>query len=220
MSCPICGTRKPRRHCPVAGADICTVCCATGREETIDCPITCEHLREAHRHEHKPEYDTAKVPNQDIRVTEAFLAEHEVLLAFVAIAVYEGALPHPGTADSDVREALEALIQSARAAQSGLVLGTAPVNPFAAAIMDKVQSRIEEVRGKETNANGSTTITDQLLLGVFAFLQRLEYSHNNGRKRCRAFLDFLSSFYVPEPEREPLDATADLLEPDQPRIIL
>jgi hypothetical protein len=35
-----------------------------------------------------------------------------------------------------------------------------------------------------------------------AFLHRLEYSHNNGRRRCRAFIDFLSDFYTAEEEQE------------------
>jgi hypothetical protein len=47
------------------------------------------------------------------------------------------------------------------------------------------------------------------------FLQRLEYSNNNGRKRSRAFLDFLSRFNVP---LAPDDLTG--LEPDAPLVIL
>jgi hypothetical protein len=31
------------------------------------------------------------------------------------------------------------------------------------------------------------------VLGVLAFLQRMEIYHNNGRRRGRAFLDFLRS---------------------------
>ena len=86
MPCPICGIRKPRRYCPAVSSDICAICCATGREESIDCPLTCEYLHDAHLHETKPAYDPSKVPNADIKVTESFLAQHEVLLAFVAIA--------------------------------------------------------------------------------------------------------------------------------------
>lgn len=219
MPCTICGIRKPRRYCPAAGSDICTVCCATGREESIDCPLDCEHLRDAHRHETKPEYDVSKVPNQDIKVTEAFLAQHEVLLAFVAIAVFEGALPHPAATDWDVREAFEALIQTVRAAQSGLVIESRPVNPYAAAVVDRVLKKVTEIRERETAASGRTTISDAMLLGMLAFLQRLEYSHNNGRKRCRAFLDFLSTFYMPEDDGGDEEGEISV-EPDEPLIIL
>lgn len=223
MLCAICGTRKPRRPCAASAAEICTVCCATGREESIDCPLSCEYLRDAHRHETKPDYDVATVPNQDIKVTEAFLAQHEVLLAFVAIAAFEGALANPGTTDWDVREGFEALIQTVRAAESGIFYETRPVNPYAASVVDKVLRRVGEIRDRETAASGRSTLTDEMLLGVLAFLQRLEYSHNNGRKRCRAFLDFLSTFYMPEDAA--FDGADDdeeelFTEPEEPRIIL
>jgi hypothetical protein len=75
------------------------------------------------------------------------------------------------------------------------------------------------VREKETEKTGQTTVTDATLLGVLAFLQRLEYSHNNGRKRCRAFLDFLSTFYTPEPEGDGDPLVEDSAEPGEPLII-
>jgi hypothetical protein len=203
VPCPICETRKPRRFCPAMQAEICTVCCATGREETIDCPIDCEYLHEAHRHEKQPEFDMSKVPNQDVKITESFLADNEMLMAFTAIAVYEGAIESSATTDWDVREAFETLIRSYRALQSDLYVEERLANPYAAAVVARVQSQIEQIREKEKETSGTTTIRDATLLGVLAFLQRLEYSHNNGRKRCRAFIDFLSSFYNP-PELSPV----------------
>ncbi len=203
MPCPICEIRKPRRFCPALNAEICTVCCATGREESIDCPLSCEYLHEAHRHGKQPEFDMSKVPNQDIKVTESFLEENHGLMAFTAIAVYEGAIESAATTDWDVREAFETLIRSYRALQSGLYVEERPANPYAAAVVERVQSQIAQIREKEKENSGATTIRDATLLGVLAFLQRLEYSHNNGRKRCRAFIDFLSSFYNP-PELDPV----------------
>jgi len=197
IPCPVCETRKPRRFCPAVNGEICTVCCATGREETIDCPLACEYLREAHRHEKRPAYDIAKVPDQDIKITESFLEDNQVLMAFTAIAIYEGATESAATTDWDVREAFETLIRSYRALQSGLYVEERPANPFAAAVVARVQSQIEQLREREKEATGVTTIRDATLLGLLAFLQRLEYSHNNGRKRCRAFIDFLSTFYNP-----------------------
>ena len=197
MPCPICGIRKPRRYCPAKSTEICTQCCAEGREETIDCPITCEFLRDAHRHENKPAYDASKVPNLDVNVTEAFLAQHEVLLAFLAIAVFEGALSNPAITDYDVRDAFESLIQTYKSADSGIIFESRPVNPYAAEIVDHVSAKVADVREREKAATGASTIDDLTLTRILAFLQRLEYSHNNGRKKCRAFLDFLSTFYSP-----------------------
>lgn len=188
------------------------MCCATGREETIDCPPDCEYLREAHRHEKHQPLDVSKLPNQDIEITEEFLQEHEILLAFTAIAVYEGATESSAATDWDVREALESLVAIYRALKSGLYIEPALPNPYAAAIVSGVQEAIEVIRAKEKEKTGTTTVRDAALLGVIAFLQRLEYSHNNGRKRCRAFIDFLSDFYTAEEEQEP--------GPDQEPLIL
>jgi len=199
------------------GTEICTVCCATGREESIDCPLSCEYLSEGHRHETKPDFDASKIPNQDIKLTEDFLARNEMLLAFIAIGVLEGALARPAATDWDVREALEALIQTVRAAQSGIIYEQLPVNPYAAGITANVLKQVGEIREQEKAETGKSTIGDEMLLRVLAFLQRLEYSHNNGRKRCRAFLDLLSHFHKTTPDH---DADDEISQPDEPLIIL
>ena len=41
------------------------------------------------------------------------------------------------------------------------------------------------------------TVRDADVLGVLVFLQRLEMRYNNGRRRGRAFRDFLTG-YLPE----------------------
>ena len=217
MNCAICNTRKPRRFCPGVNGEICTICCGTEREQSIDCPLECEYLREAHRHEKPPEIDPATLPNQDIRVTEEFLRDNEAILILLASAVMAGAMETVATVtDFDIREALESLIRTYRALQSGLYYEALPPNPYAAAIHDSVQERIANLRERETKATGLvTTLRDATVLGLLVFLQRLEYSNNNGRKRSRAFLDFLTGFVVP---LEPDEATS--LEPDAPRIIL
>ena len=221
MNCVICQIRKPRRHCPGVNGDICSICCGTEREQAVDCPLECTYLQDAHEHERPPELDAAAVPNQDITVTEEFLRANEVLMAFVSIAVFEGAIKSPGVTDWDVREALEALIETYRALQAGILYETVPVNVFAAGIADTVRDKLSEVMKKEIEANGSSSIKDDTLLGVLAFLQRLEYSRNNGRKRSRAFLDFLRGFYIPSQE---LGTESDNLQPDlnpdSPRVIL
>jgi len=215
VNCVICGIRKPRRHCPGVHGDICTICCGTEREQSVDCPLDCTYLHDAHEHERPPELDAATLPNQDIQITEDFLRVNEILMAFLAISIFEGALKSAGATDWDVREALEALIKTYRTLQAGLYYETLPTNMFAAAIAAHVQTKMTEIKQKEIEAGGVPTIRDATILGVLAFLQRLEYSHNNGRKRSRAFLDFLRGFY-----NAPGESGAEALEPDEPRIIL
>jgi hypothetical protein len=190
------------------------VCCAEGREETINCPLDCEYLKDAHRHAKEQKIDFASLPNHDIEITEEFLQRNEILLAFVAIAIYEGAVGAEGATDWDVRTALESLIAKYRALGGGAEAAQATDNQLAAAIAGKVESRIADMRERETAASGKTTIEDQALLGVLAFLQRLEYSHNNGRKRCRAFIDFLGEFYNPVDEAALAGDEEEIDEPE------
>ena len=215
MKCAICQVRKPRRDCPGVHGEICTICCGTEREQSIDCPLDCPWLQEAHEHEKAPDLDGLTIPNQDIQVTEEFLRENEVLLAFIAVSVFEGALAAPGATDYDVREAFAALIATWRTLQSGIYYETRPDNTFAATIASHVRTKIGEVRAKEVESQGVSSILDSTILAVLAFLQRLEYSRNNGRKRSRAFLDFLQGFYAPAEESSVISAA-----PDEPMVIL
>jgi hypothetical protein len=192
------------------------VCCGTEREQSVDCPLDCAYLQDAHEHEKPPDFDAATLPNRDIEVTEEFLEANQFLLAFLCISIFEGTLQNPGTTDWDVREALEALVKTYRTLQAGLYYETLPANAFAAAIATWVQTKVEEIKKKEAEARGVATLRDATILVVLAFIQRLEYSRNNGRKRSRAFLDFLRGFYIPSQK----SATEEELEPDEPRIIL
>jgi len=199
MSCAICHTRRPRRFCPGVRADICTLCCGTEREVTVDCPLDCVYLREAHQHEKIEPADPKSFPNQDIRVTEEFIRDHEPLLLFLARTVLDAALASSGAVDYDVRAALEALVRTYRTLESGVYYETRPDNLLAANICRLVQAGIEEFRKQEPERVGMTQTRDADILGLLAFLQRLELDNNNGRKRGRAYLDFLTGFFPDQP---------------------
>ncbi len=191
MSCKICETRRPRRFCPGVGGDICSVCCGTEREVTVSCPLSCEYLQDARRHERLPDLKPEDIPNQDIRVTESFLENHTELIALTSLALLEGAANTPGAVDYDVREALDTLVRTYRTLESGLIYESRPANPLAANIHLAVCNALVEAKQRMQERTGLTAIRDVEILGALAFLQRLEISHNNGRRRGRAFLDFL-----------------------------
>jgi hypothetical protein len=185
--------------------DICTICCGTEREVSVTCPLDCEYLRDAHRHEKVPELDESQIPNLDIKVTEQFLEDHQDLITLVAGTMLAGAVNTEGAVDYDIREALHALVRTYRTLQSGVYYETVPPNPLAASIFRIVQDGIEEIRRHEAEQEGLSKTRDADLLGTLAFLQRIEYDRNNGRKRGRAFMDFLRGIYPPAalPEASP-----------------
>jgi len=203
MKCKICETRKPRRYCPGVGGDICSICCGNEREVTVNCPLDCQYLVEARLHEKLAAVNPEQVPNQDIRVSEEFLREHEPLLIFLGAKLLETSLDTASAVDSDVREALESLIRTYRTLQSGLYYESLPPNLVAAAIHQKLQDAIQGLR-KELSEKGATAIRDAEILGVLVFLERLSLYHNNLRPKGRVFIDYLRAHF-PQKEESPAD---------------
>ena len=126
MECAICHTRRPRRFCPGVRGEICSLCCGTEREVSVDCPLECEFLREARRREKPPEPSAAELPNRDIQVSERLLRDNEPLLAFLSVTIFQTAMQVPGVVDHDVLDALDGLIRTYRSLQSGVYYESRP----------------------------------------------------------------------------------------------
>jgi len=203
MKCQLCEVRRPRRYCPGVRGEICAPCCGAEREVTIACPLDCEYLRDARLHEKPPEVDPDKFPNPDVQVTESFLRRNEQLLTFAAATLFGASQQNPDVIDIDVREALGALIRTYRTLESGLIYESRPNNPLAAFVQQKFQQALQEFRQQMAQNTGMTTIRDTDVLGVLVFLERLELSNNNGRRRSRAFIDFLRGFFPSQPSGAP-----------------
>lgn len=191
MTCALCETRKPRRACPAVAGDICAQCCAEKREETVECPLTCVHLREARKHEKLVPVPESETPHPEVKLSENFMSRNDLLLQFVSVAVRDAALSTAGAADSDVREGLDAIIRTLKTAESGLIYETRPANPFAASIQEKVNAQVADLRRKITERAGMETLRDKDILGVLVFLARVGISLNNGKRKGRAFMAML-----------------------------
>ena len=182
---------------------------------TVNCPFECEYLREARRHERPADIDPKDAPNQDIRVTEQFVNEHELLITVIGSSLLGAALDTPGAVDSDARETLDALSRTFRTLQSGVYYETIPNNPLAANIYRLVQGAVAEFRQREQQQLGVSRTRDADVLGALVFLQRVELDRNNGRPRGRAFLDSLRAFYTnyPAPDAPPPPSPSSLILP-------
>ena len=194
VPCAICKTAKAKRFCPGIREDICTACCGVGRERTIDCPLTCEYLAEAHRHEKQLPADPDAMPGKDIPIDEDFLHTNQYLIVLLTSAMFGGAKSHANALDSDAVTALESLVTTYRTLNSGLFYEAKPVNPIAADMFDAVNVCVEDIRRRE--AESGPQLPDSVVLNVLVFLQRMAFGLNNGRPKCKAFLVFLSQFYT------------------------
>lgn len=163
---------------------------------TVGCPLDCEYLQQARRHEKPAFLDPETMPNRDYRLTEEFLQRNDGLTAFLTERLAAVALSVPGTVDFDVREALDALVRTHRTLQSGVYYESLPENPLAVNIFRQVQEAATQFRERETREIGISRTRDADVLGVLIFLQRVERDRNNGRRRGRAFLDAVRQDYA------------------------
>jgi hypothetical protein len=211
MACAICQTRRPRRFCPGVRGDICTLCCGAEREVSVNCPLDCEYLREAHKHEKPIPIDPETLPNRDVSVAEEFLQQNERFLTFLGGALTRAAVRTPEVVDFDIREALDALIRTYRTLQSGLYYESLPANPLAAGLCRSLQDAVAGFRKAEAESLGMHKTLDTTVLRLLVFLQHFEMSYNNGRRRGRAFLGALVEYYPPEPVAEPPELSSLIL---------
>ena len=188
--CKICGKRRAKRSCPAVHGDICTICCGTEREVTLTCPLHCEYLQEAHRRE-KPVPVIGNLSFPDVHVTEDFLHKHEELLLFSVYSLVQAALRTEGAVDTDILAALEALIQTHRTLESGLVYETRAENALAAAIQRRLAESLNDYQKIRKEREGLTFFRNTDILAILVFLHRLGQQNQNGKPRGRMYLDLL-----------------------------
>jgi hypothetical protein len=196
--CKLCEKKRARRHCPGLGGDICPSCCGTERENTIDCPSACEYLQEARLREHHALPAEDDLPNRDIQLSEDFLSDKEEFVVYISEALTR-AIEKEKAVDQDAQEALAALIRTYRTLDSGLIYETRPANPYAAALQDALKNAVEKLRQETAEASGLPVLRDADILGVLVFLERIGLQYVNGRRRGRAFYDFLNAHFPAAP---------------------
>lgn len=207
--CTICTTRKPRRTCPVKG-DICNQCCGREREESIDCPMDCPFLIESRVHAKTGAVDLSE--HKDVRVSEEFVASNQTLFVALSMALLNGVLDAEGCIDLDIREALESAIRNRKTRESGLIYDGKPDNRIAAGILETFDQKVAEFRKESETWPGFPQIKDSDELKMIVFLRALEASHNNGRRKSRAFIHFL--YGVAAQQLPPEDSAAPVSAPE------
>ncbi len=191
LLCKICGKRRAKRACPAVHGDICTLCCGAEREVSFSCPLECEYLREAHRHEKPLAAPDDQISNPDITVTEEFIRDHEELLLFSIYSLVEAALRTPGAIDADAMAALAALIKTHRTLESGLVYETRSENAVAAGVQRLFAASLSDYQKVREEREGLPSVRNADILAILVFLHRVGQQNQNGRPRGRMYLDLL-----------------------------
>ena len=195
--CKLCEKKRAKRHCPGVNGEICPSCCGAERENSIDCPPDCDFLRESRLHQAPVDLDPDALPNSDIKLNEEFISQQEGLITWLSLALSQ-AIENARAVDNDAREALAALIQTYRTMESGLIYETKSPNVYATRIQTDLKHSIEDLRKRLAEETGMHQLRDSDVLKTLVFLQRLELQHSNGRRRGRAFFDFLRTYFPAE----------------------
>ncbi len=199
MPCPICQKRKAKRFCPAKGENICSVCCGTEREVTIDCPSDCSYLMASRRYEpERPETDWSKVPFSETRIPASFVAANEKLILAISYAICGYARDNRALVDSDALASLEALAESYRTLSSGLYYEKPPDYLLQRELYNQLKAGIEEFKKAPPPEAQVTGVRDSDIRDTLIFLTQLGTLRSNGRPKGRAYLDFLRSQFKPE----------------------
>lgn len=171
--------------------EICAICCGEQREVTLSCPLDCVFLREAHKHEKTIEIPVDQISNADIEISEDFIRSHEELLLFSVYSLIQAALRTGHAVDTDVLEALAAMVKTRRTAQSGLLYESRPENTVAAAVQQKFVNSLTGFEKERQEQESLSPYADGDILKILVFLHRVGQQNLNGRPRGRMFIDML-----------------------------
>lgn len=209
LACPICQKRKAKRFCPAKAGNICSVCCGTEREVTIDCPADCPYLVASREYDsERREIDWSKVPFSDTKIDSAFVAEHERFFAALTYAICLYARDNRPLVDSDVVASLRALAETYRTLSGGIYYEKVPDYQLQRGLYQALKAAIDDHKRAEAQKFGVTRVRDSEIRDALIFLTQVGVTHSNGRPKGRAYLDFLRTQFKPEELARP---TSDIV---------
>ena len=200
MICPICNKRKAKRFCPARSETICSVCCGTEREVTIDCPSDCTYLIDSRKNDiARLEIDWSKIPFPESKFDRRFAQANGPLLFYIDRAICKFAAENHATVDTDIVAVLQNLAESYRTQASGIIYEKPLDYALHRALDDTLKAAIAEFREKEAQRVGMTTVRESDVRDSLIFLTQLAAVHENSRPKGRAYLDLIRQ-QVPKEE--------------------
>jgi hypothetical protein len=205
LACPICQKRKPQRFCPALAQDICSVCCGTEREVTIDCHADCPHLIASRSYDfERRKFDWSKLPFADTKIPASFATGHPMLLRALGYEICVYARNNSLTVDTDVLASLQALAESYRTLSSGIYYERPPDYLLQRELYQGLKSAIEAYKNEVAHQGNLVGVRDSEIRDALIFFTQLGARFFNGRPKSRAYLDLLRNDFMreefPKPE--------------------
>ncbi len=204
MTCPICKKRKAKRYCPARAENICSVCCGTEREVSIDCPSDCPYLIASREYDgERRVMDWNNVPFSEVRIPEGFATSHGELVAAITHTLLLFARDHRALVDSDAVAVLQTLAETYRTLSSGLYYERPPDYALQRELYEALKAALEEFKKREQEKFGMTRTRESEIRDALILLTQVGATRTNGRPKGRAFLDFMRSHLLPEEVGKP-----------------
>jgi hypothetical protein len=198
LACPICNKRKAKRFCPARAETICSVCCGTEREVTLDCPSDCEYLKASREYDlDRRDFDPDTLPFRDVQIPNSFVREHGKLLDALAYAVSLFARENRPLVDSDVVATLRSLAETYRTLASGLIYENPPEYNLQRRLYQSLRRAIDDYRQAEQQQLGLGSTRDGEIRDALILFAQIAATHANGRPKGRAYIDFLGNQFAP-----------------------
>jgi hypothetical protein len=192
LACPICQKRKAKRYCPAKAENICSICCGTEREVTIDCPADCPHLMASRQYDDtRREIDWKSLPFADVEIDRSVIVTHAALLSRLNRVICDYARQNPALVDTDVSAVLNALAEAYQRLANGLYYEQPPAYSLQRGLYAALERVLTDFRMAENEGPGLISTHDSEIRDVLIFLAQLGATRTNGRPKGRAFLDLL-----------------------------
>jgi hypothetical protein len=190
-----------KRLCPARAESICSICCGTEREVTIDCPSDCVHLVASREYDlTRLEIDWAKVPFAEVKFQRSFAETQGPLLAEFDYAICQFAADHRELVDADVLGAVQTVAETYRTQASGIIYEKPLDYPLQRALYSHLKTAVTGFREKLAQGAGiaTATVRDSEVRDALIFLTQLCAVHMNERPKGRAYLDLIRQQFPKE----------------------
>jgi hypothetical protein len=205
LTCPICNKRKAKRFCPARGDSICSICCGTEREVTIDCPSDCVYLVDSRQYDQsRKQIDWSKIPFPEVKFEPQRLSELQSLLILeLDRAICQFAAEHRELVDTDALAALTILAETFRTQESGIIYEKPIDYRLQRELYERLKAAVEAIRKKIEESTGVMILHDSDVTRTAIFMAQLCAVQDNGRPKSRAFLDLTRARFPKEEFQKP-----------------
>ncbi len=191
MKCIVCNGRKGKRHCPAKGTLICAKCCGEKRVLEIDCPESCEYLKEGRAREVSQNYMRHLRPQDSAKAAryQHALANLEDVIAHLELVIAEEKRASRDLTDSDVAEVMDLLLQTVRTEEKGIIYEHTSSNLRVEPLRRQLRDAIQRHRYPEEQGREGIKLRDAV--DCLELIRDIAESHVRASSSPTAYVDFL-----------------------------